>query len=137
MSTLAHEHSLQEVVEALDLSDIAQAMCSKHYPLPRWQAAQAAQCEQLYKNFLWLMVHYPDETLVPTREIDEFWHNHILHTKRYMADCQRLAGRYLHHTPSSPDDSEELARLAPLFARTKALYLKEFGEPLQVLLPKR
>ena len=120
-------------LEALDLSYITKKMCSKYYPMPKWPLELAKQCEKQYKRFLWLLVHYPQESLVPTRDIDEFWHNHILFTQNYTKDCQALFGRYMHHEPSDPDDAQEIARLSPHFQRTKELYLQAFAEPLQVL----
>lgn len=34
-----------------------------------------------------------------SQAIDIVWHTHILFTKKYHADCQKLFGRYLHHLP--------------------------------------
>lgn len=121
-------------LQQLDLGYIRRKMCSPSYPLPRWQPELAATCEKLYKRFLWLIAKYPDERLVPTRDIDEFWHNHILYTSEYMHDCQAIVGKYIHHFPSDPDDEQELAKLVPQFKRTQEIYLQEFGEPLQVLV---
>jgi len=33
------------------------------------------------------------------REIDEIWHEFILHTKDYSEFCQRYFGEYVHHQP--------------------------------------
>ena len=120
-------------LDALDLSYITRKMCSSTYPLPRWPDALAKTCENLYKRFLWLMVKYHDEGLVPTRDIDEFWHNHILYTQEYTKDCHALLGRYIHHKPAEPTDSATIALLANAFLKTQALYLEEFNEVLQVL----
>ncbi len=40
--------------------------------------------------------------LTPTREIDEVWHNFILHTKFYDEYCQNNFGRFIHHNPRIP-----------------------------------
>src|SRR3989339_1716291 len=120
-------------LEQLDLGYICKKMCSEHYELPRWSPDLIQICEKLYKRYLWLLVKYPNEGLVPTREIDEFWHNHILYTKNYTRDCQALACRYLHHNHSDRDDEEEIAALVPLFLHTKERYFQEFGEELVVL----
>lgn len=119
--------------EALDLTYICELMCSPFYPLPRWQMEQAKLCEKFYKRFLWLLICYPEEELVPSKAIDEFWHHHILHTARYHHDCMQLAGRYLHHHPSDPAQ-DDLVQLKKQFARTAYLYEREFGEALQVYL---
>lgn len=117
-------------LEHLDLSYIANAMCHPSYPLPRWVIVDAERCCRLYKNFLYLQKkHYP-APLVPTREIDEFWHNHILHTKQYSHDCEQIFGHYLHHQPATPDENPQA--LINEFLQTKQWYLEEFGEPLIV-----
>lgn len=115
----------------LDLITISRAMCADSYPLPRWNTELITQCELLYKRFLWLNVKYPDQRLVPTREIDEFWHNHILHTRQYSQNCLALFGHYLHH---SPTDGSNLTQLAEQFVTTKRLYQNEFNEPLKVII---
>lgn len=108
-------------------------MSSQHYFLPQWPSNLAATACKLYKNFLWLHCKYSDVLLVPTKDIDEVWHNHILFTKQYHADCEALFGRYLHHHPSDRDNEAEINKLVEPFQTTKALYLQEFGEPLAVL----
>jgi len=120
----------RDYLEQLDLSYIANKMCDASYPLPRWRPELIKVCEKLYKRFLWLNVKYPGHGLVPTLEIDEFWHNHILYTKDYTNDCQQLFGHYLHHQPSDGNDEEQLLSG---FEITKQLYTKEFNEPLVVL----
>ena len=71
------------------------------------------------------------QPLVPTLEIDEFWHNHILYTQRYTEDCLNIFGHYLHHEPAEPTTTDWLA-IKDHFEKTKALYLKEFNEPYVV-----
>lgn len=120
-------------IEKLDLSYLAIKMQSARYPLPRWTEKDASIAIQLYKNFLKLQKKYwLKHSLVPTREIDECWHNHILYTKDYTQDCLAIYGNYLHHQPA--DESEpELIKLAAEFAKTKELYLAEFGKHLLVI----
>lgn len=66
--------------------------------------------------------------LVPTREIDEFWHNHILYTREYARDCECIFGKFLHHDPSLPD--EDVQVLVDQFHVTKQLYFDEFKQSL-------
>ncbi|HEX2549313.1 MAG TPA: hypothetical protein VHM20_05755 [Gammaproteobacteria bacterium] len=116
-------------LDQLDLSYIVDAMCSASYPLPQWGREDALHCLQLYKNFLWLQKKYHLEPLVPTREIDEFWHNHILYTKNYFQDCLQIFGHYLHHQPASADENPQ--HLIQSYLKTKELYFKEFGALLK------
>lgn len=115
----------------LDLGYIIQTMCAPSYALPKWQIDDAQRCCELYKKFLWLQKKYPDQTLVPTRDIDEFWHNHILHTKQYFTDCKQIFGHYLHHAPALPEDNH--AELITKYNQTKALFLHEFKQPLTLI----
>jgi hypothetical protein len=119
-----------QYLEKLDLSYIENYMCSAHYALPQWSSSDARFAIQLYKRFLWLIVRYgANQIIVPTKEIDEVWHNHILHTKRYTQDCQAVAGQYIHHMPSDFSD-QDMASLSRNFEITQELYYKEFHEKL-------
>lgn len=49
-------------------------------------------------------------TCRPSPTIDIVWHEHILSTKQYEADCKLIGGQFLHHTPEtkpSDDDKEK------------------------------
>jgi hypothetical protein len=118
----------KQYIEQLDLGYIIESMCASYYPLPRWEVDDATRCCALYKNFLFLQKKYLPEPLVPTKEIDEFWHNHILYTKKYFYDCLHIFGYYLHHEPTSPTD--DLESLAANYFKTKERYTAEFNEPL-------
>lgn len=125
MSSISFEEACA-YVDQLDLNYLIEVMCGEKYPLPRWQREQAEQCCRQYKNFLLLQKKYIKNTIVPTRDIDEVWHNHILYTKNYFKDCLKIYGHYLHHQPAV---SEKDARdLLPLYQQTKTLYLNVFGE---------
>jgi hypothetical protein len=45
---------------------------------------------------------------VPTPEVDEVWHNFILHTKLYGEYCLNTFGKFIHHNPKLPDNVDEL-----------------------------
>lgn len=126
-----NEKEAREYIENLNLDYIVEAMCSSSYPLPRWTKEDALKCCRLYKDFLILKKIHRNIALVPTREIDEFWHNHILYTKEYVADCMNIFGHYLHHQPASPkEDPEEMVKA---YLKTKELYFNEFKRPLGLI----
>jgi len=112
-------------IQHLDLEYIIEFMCAKRYPLPQWSLSDARYCCQLYKNFLILLKKHHPEFLVPTREIDEFWHNHILYTKNYCNDSLAIFGHYLHHDPASPEEDPQI--LVNAYLKTKQYYLSAFG----------
>lgn len=118
-------------IEQLDLKYIIDAMCSPSYALPQWTGTDAMHCAKLYKNFLFLQKKHFRAPLVPTREIDEFWHNHILYTQNYFRDCQHIFGHYLHHQPASPHENPK--RLIDDYLKTKQLYFEAFREPLDLI----
>lgn len=64
-----------------------------------WSLDKADQVEVQYKAFLAIARAFPDDETVPTQDIDEMWHTHILDTRKYMADCFAVFGTYLHHYP--------------------------------------
>ncbi len=113
-------------LDELDLGYLIDAMCATSYCLPRWVPQEALQCAEQYKQFLWLHKKYPEQTLVPSKLVDEFWHNHILFTRNYARDCLAIFGHYLHHEPSSLDEDPDA--LVRDFLATKALCKQEFGE---------
>lgn len=80
-----------------------------------------------YKRFLLLCQKYPNEFLVPTKGIDLIWHTHILFTKQYHEDCNKIFGKYLHHTPSLGIDVD----MNQSFQKTLFLYEIEFSEKLK------
>ncbi|MFD2419323.1 glycine-rich domain-containing protein [Amycolatopsis pigmentata] len=51
-----------------------------------------------------------DEPFAPSSQVDLGWHTFILHTKDYARFCHQIAGRFLHHVPTtsssvSPSDA--------------------------------
>jgi hypothetical protein len=91
-----------------------------------WSGALCGTVEDRYRKFLALMLLYPKGPLVPTGFIDEFWHAHILDTRAYHADCDRLFGHYIHHRPQHIDSHESSERLRDGFAITAKLYRMHF-----------
>ena len=46
------------------------------------------------------------EVCSPDFELDEAWHEFILHTKDYINYCEARFGRLIHHVPTSPVSCE-------------------------------
>lgn len=128
--TLVSLDAAKAYIAQLNLDYIIATMCAPSYPLPRWTLADATFCAKLYKNYLFLVKKHLPQNLVPTKEIDEFWHNHILHTKNYINDCMQIFGFYLHHEPANIASTDETTQLIKDFQNTKQLYLEEYQEPL-------
>lgn len=110
-------------IQNLDLKYIILRLVHKE----NWEMQEAEEAVRKYKNFLRLKVMQEKLISVPTYEIDEVWHAHILHTKQYMEDCSKIFGYYLHHAPASPtgEDSEIMEKY---YQKTARLYESTFNE---------
>lgn len=93
-----------------------------------WAQEYQDEVEDLYRKFLALNLAYPDRKICPTGPIDDFWHAHILDTRAYAADCDRLFGHFLHHFPyfgmRGPQDEQALETA---FAESRELFIRHFG----------
>ena len=46
----------------------------------------------------------------PTEQVDNAWHEFILHTQHYIAYCKERFGKIIHHVPDGPaHDASEIA----------------------------
>jgi hypothetical protein len=116
-------------IQAIDLSLFRTKLLKPRWgrPIPEQVLDHAIND---YRRFLFLMRKYPREPLSPTLDIDLVWHEHILDTRPYFQDTERIFGRYIHHEPGRTPGkrSPELERS---FGRTCELYREEFKEELQ------
>lgn len=86
-------------VALIDLTSIADRLRTTNNALN----LSPEQCDALifeYKRFLVLKLLRPDLILPPPPLVDDVWHTHILDTPKYLADCLRIAGYYIHHNPN-------------------------------------
>src|SRR6266853_697515 len=94
-----------------------------------WSREYVDQMAIEYKQFLTLSVKYPEETIAPSKDVDKFWHGHILDTMKYAEDCQNVFGYFLHHFPYfGMRGEEDAANLAEAGRTTQRLYEQEFGK---------
>jgi len=125
------DRSLEQVIAAiqrLDLEPIKYKLMDTEEG-EGWSRARADCTELAYRRFLTLLVTYPEETLAPSKDVDKFWHGHILDTLKYAEDCDRVFGRFLHHFPYfGMRGAEDAANLARAAETTKGLYRRQFGE---------
>lgn len=114
-------------ITALDLSMIKMKLQDSEEG-PGWSAERCDAVEIDYKRFLALKRAYPDREIVPNKEVDLFWHQHILDTEKYAQDCEALFGAFLHHYPYfGMRGEEDHANLCAAFAETQNLYELHFG----------
>jgi hypothetical protein len=97
-----------------------------------WDRTKVDQIEVEYRRFLFLSVT-ESSPIVPTTDIDAFWHQHILDTRKYAEDCETALGSFLHHFPYFGMRGEQDAQnLADSFVETQQIYQRVFGEVYSV-----
>lgn len=122
-------HALARVHELLDL-DAIRFKIENPEDGPAPSAAEIDAMDAEYRRFLALRIAFPGEEIVPCKLVDAMWHRHILDTRAYAEDCQRLFGEFVHHFPyfgmRGPEDEQDLH---DAYSRTLQLYRDAFGEP--------
>ena len=94
-----------------------------------WENDYTDYVEQRYKRYLCMLSITKNFPIVPTGDIDLFWHQHILDTRAYAKDCDHNFGEFLHHFPYFGMRSEQDAQdLLDSFEKTKIFYAQLFGE---------
>lgn len=123
----AQNRTFQEKLESLDLARIVQKLMHPDHG-QGWTRPQVDRAIARYKMFLHLLYLYPNSAIVPTQEIDQVWHQHILDTRKYAQDCQWLFGYFVHHYPYFGMGGEaEKQALETAFSSTRTLFAEQFG----------
>ena len=134
MNKQISDDQARQTINSMDLGGVIDRMRFVH----NWTKKSAELAETQYRNYLLLCKKYGEtHPLPPSHEIDEFWHNHVLCTRRYTKDCEKIFGYYLHHDPHHGDRGTILHEdLVQTFKEsTRELYFKEFGVPLSHVEP--
>lgn len=103
-----------------------------------WSIKLCEFAESEYCKFLTLKKLHPKVALVPSKIVDKFWHEHILDTKAYADDCNKVFGHFIHHYPYfgiyGADDQNNLQSS---FDVTIKFYEAQFGKfPTEALFGK-
>jgi len=122
------QDKINEAMAVVNSLDFAQ-MDDKLINYYGWSKEDVTLMNDYYKK--WLVVHvcYPELATAPSTKLDEYWHMHILDTKKYMEDCQLIFGKYLHHYPYFGLEND-IKSLDAGFELTKKLFMKHFGHEL-------
>jgi len=94
-----------------------------------WSREQRERSLDRYLRWLALKQLYPRARFAPTRDIDRFWHLHMLAPVAYYNDCLRLFGKLLDHDGGFGKGVGELPQLRAVFERTATLWERHFAEP--------
>lgn len=85
-------------IQTADLTKILKRVAKEH---PEWSQQRLDDAEKGYREYMADVNH--DKTLSPSKDVDEVWHAHILHTIEYAGFCQFHFGRFIHHVPDEND----------------------------------
>ncbi len=116
-------------IQALDLEPVKLRVMDAELG-EGWTREYADSIEAAYKNYLTMLVKYQDhaEHILLSKDVDEFWHTHILQTMKYADDCQAVFGTFLHHDPHIGERTPAvLEKRVALAEETRELYEREFG----------
>ncbi len=131
MHTKLTNHPVEQVIaaiQALDLEPVKQRVMDAELG-EGWTREYAESVERAYRNYLTMLVKHPDkmEDIAVNKDMDEFWHTHILHTMKYTEDCERVFGKYLHHNPHLGEPTRaDIEKKAAQAEATRGLYQQEF-----------
>lgn len=118
----------EQRIESLDLECIKVKLMDPEEG-KGWSLEQADHAEKWYKRYLFFCAKYDDLPLVPLGDIDHFWHQHILDTRKYAADCEHVFGFFLHHFPYfGMRGDDDAAALDSAGDQTLALFQEEYSE---------
>lgn len=107
---------------------VAASLRSDDFPRD-WTREQRERSLDRYLRWLALKQLFPRARFAPTRDIDLFWHLHMLSPVAYYDDCMRLFGRILDHDGGFGKGEGELAPLRAAFERTATLWEQFYNEP--------
>ena len=115
-------------IQALDLESVKVRITDSELG-EGWTREYAVGIEHAYKNYLTMVAKYQDhaEDILLSKDVDEFWHTHILQTIKYTKDCDAVFGKYLHHAPHIGERTlDDFKRRDALAEKTRRLYQQEF-----------
>ena len=126
LSVMQTGKGLEPAVAALDFTRLRHKYTASNEA--EMTAQEWALGEQEYRRFLSLKLCYPGIALVPSKLVDKIWHAHILDTKAYREDCDKVFGKFIDHFPYfGIYGKEDYRNLQSAFKETQALYEEHFG----------
>jgi hypothetical protein len=128
--TTKPERDVIAAIQSLDLDTVKVRIMDAELG-EGWTREYADSIEAAYKTYLTMLVKHPDdaEDILLSKDVDEFWHTHILQTMKYAEDCQIVFGNFLHHEPHVGErTAADLEKRAAMAERTRGLYAREFGD---------
>ena len=96
-----------------------------------WTSDFTYRVAEEYRHFFLLCLERRQEInhlIVPSKQVDTFWHLHILDTQKYIEDCRNCFGSILHHFPYfGIRGNQDAINLREAYYKTLILYRSKFG----------
>src|SRR6267143_1144415 len=132
MKTKLTNRPVEQVIAAIHALDLESVKVRAMDPElgEGWTREYVERIERGYKTYLTMLAKYPDhaEDILLSKDVDEFWHTHILQTIKYTEDCETVFGKYLHHAPHIGEVTQtDVQKRTALAEKTRHLYEREFG----------
>lgn len=105
--------------------------CEKAYLIRsfHYKEEHATEMEVEYRKFMFLRIQHVDEVLPMSKDVDDFWHVHVMNTRNYHFFIETCAnGIFIHHRPTISDE-ENKALMSAYLNGTLMRYREYFGEP--------
>ncbi|MFF5004767.1 glycine-rich domain-containing protein [Streptomyces phaeochromogenes] len=134
MTSTTLEHvEIPAAIRDLDLSLIGgklkdRATEGREATCPPVELDKLDQAIEDYRLFLAMCQKYPGFPIVPSFDIDEVWHQHVLFTEKYREDCQATFGRPFEHVPYFGRVVADKGQDSRIFENTLALWKQEYGQ---------
>lgn len=75
---------------------------------PSWSTERLETALSEYQKWMSMCAIMPGVKLgMCSQDVDEVWHAHILYTRDYACFCESVAGRFIHHQPTSDEEMEQ------------------------------
>ena len=123
-------HKVLAAIQAMDLESVKARLMDPDLG-EGWTQEYADSIETAYRTYLSMLARYQEhaEDIMLAKDVDEFWHTHILQTMKYADDCRNVFGAFLHHNPHvGRRTTEDMERRAASAETTRRLYAKEYGD---------
>ena len=110
---------------ALDMVDAALPFSARLARDNNWSVNFAKRAIEEYKKFVFLAMT-AGHPVTPSDEVDQVWHLHLLYTRSYWEDFNRILGRPLHHGPTL-GGADEGRKFHTWYENTLCSYSKVFA----------
>jgi hypothetical protein len=98
----------------------------------KWSHGRVKEIKSEYAKYLAICYFNRGERFAPSKDVDEFWHQHILCTADYLKFCDRTLGKFIHHKPNlkSQRSREESLQRYNQFIETYYLHFGPLNESI-------